>query len=702
MFIILKGVLSVDLLKDFGSRVFSDDIMMKHLPSEIYNSLKKSIELSLPLEPEIASIIAAAMKDWAIENGATHYTHWFQPMTGITAGKHDSFISLKSGEIEFEFSGKELIKGEPDASSFPHGGLRNTFEARGYTVWDCTSPAFIKGKTLYIPTAFCSYNGEALDTKTPLLRSMEVISEQAIRILRAFGDENTTQVIPTVGAEQEYFLIDRQNYEKRLDLKICGRTMFGTNPPKGQEMDDHYCSRIRIRISDYMYELDKELWKFGIGSKTRHNEVAPAQHEMAPMFESCNVASDHNQLTMETMRTVAKEKQLACLLHEKPFAYVNGSGKHNNWSLSTANGKNLLDIGKTKKENLQFLVFLCAVIRGVDIHAGLLHLTAASAGNDNRLGAQEAPPSIISIFLGKHLTDILNNIACGKSISDENDTDVLVTNVHTLPNLPKDDSDRNRTSPFAFTGNKFEFRMLGSSASISLSTTVINLIVAESLEYFANVIENSDNFDKAIIDIIEETMKKHGRIIFNGNGYTASWQEEAKKRGLSNLKNTVEAAGEFINEKSVKLFEHFNVLSRCECQARYEIMLGIYCKTLSIEANTMLEMVNRQILPAVIRYADEISKTYIYMDKCGVRNDCLKDTLKSLSTSINDITNAKDLLKASVEIKDFNNKLEKAQHYCNSVLNLMNSLRESVDKVEHIIPKDKWPMPSITDLLYRV
>ncbi len=692
----------MELLSNFGSKVFNDEVMKRHLPSQTYQSLKKSIELSLPLEPDIAPIVAAAMKDWAVENGATHYTHWFQPMTGITAGKHESFINTKNKKAELEFSGKELIKGEPDASSFPNGGLRNTFEARGYTTWDCTSPAFVKGKTLYIPTAFCSYNGEALDAKTPLLKSMDAVSEQAIRILRAFGDHSTTRVVPTVGAEQEYFLIDRKNYEKRLDLKICGRTMFGTKPPKGQEMDDHYCGRIRIRVSEYMYDLDKTLWSLGVCSKTRHNEVAPAQHEMAPMFESCNLASDHNQLTMEMMRVIAKKHDLACLLHEKPFEYVNGSGKHNNWALATNSGKNLFDVGKTKEEHLQFLIFLCAVIRAVDLHSGLLRMTAASAGNDKRLGGQEAPPSIISIFLGEYLTKILENIASGDLDFDKGSSSVLVTRVDILPNPPKDSSDRNRTSPFAFTGNKFEFRMLGASESISLSTTVLNLIVAESLECFADIMENENNLDKSVLKIVSETVKNHGKIVFNGNGYTKKWEQEAKSRGLFNLKNTVEASGEFIKQENIDMFEHFGVFSKSECYARRDIMLGIYCKTIGIEAHTMLEMTSRQILPAIVEYSAKLSKTYLNLKECRIENKTLLAELNMLSKSIDRITLAKNNLCESLDKNDFKNKLEKATHYCELVLKNMTILRKHVDDVEKSIPKNIWPIPSVTDLLYRV
>lgn len=694
----------MNLVKKFGSLVFSDEVMKNHLPSETYKSLKKSIEFFLPLEPEIASVVACAMKDWAIKNGATHYTHWFQPMTGRSAGKHDCFINLEKGGVTIKFSGNGLIKGEPDASSFPNGGLRNTFEARGYTVWDCTSPAFIKDKTLYIPTAFCSYNGEALDAKTPLLKSMEVISTQALKILKFFGDEKTTSVIPNVGAEQEYFLIDRANYEKRLDLKICGRTLFGANPVKGQEMDDHYCSRIKTKVSDFMKELDERLWAFGICSKTKHNEAAPAQHEMAPCFESCNVAADHNQLIMETMRVLAKEKGLACLLHEKPFSNVNGSGKHNNWSLSKNDGTNLLEVGKTKEENIQFLIFLCAVIRGVSLHAGLLRMTAAHAGNDRRLGGNEAPPSIISIFLGEHIFSILESIEKGGEITGDELHEIFVTKAKTLPNFLKDNSDRNRTSPFAFTGNKFEFRMLGSSSSISFSTTVINLIVAESLEYFAEIFEKEKDLEKAATKIISETMRDHKKIIFNGNNYSKTWEDEAKRRGLCNIKDTVTAAQELVKEENVLLFGHFNVFSKGECDARYKIALYSYCETIAIEAHTMLEMVGKEILPAINNHTINICDLFLKIEKtCGLQNKSLKSEIEFLNSSIEKINEYKEKLKDSLKkAENLNEVKEKAEFSRDVILKDMENLRETVDSLEQIIPKDLLKIPSITELLHKV
>ena len=692
------------LIDNFAKNVFDDAAMKNHIPNEIYLSLKKSIELSIPLKPEVASIVACAMKDWAIKNGATHYTHWFQPLTGKSAGKHDGFIDLKNGEATLKFSGSELIKGEPDASSFPNGGLRNTFEARGYTIWDCTSPAFIKDNTLYVPTTFCSYNGEALDTKTPLLKSMEIISKKAINILKFFGDRDIINVFPTVGAEQEYFLVDRENYEKRLDLKICGRTLFGANPVKGQEMDDYYCSRIRIRVSDYMRELDKNLWSYGICSKTKHNEVAPAQHEMAPCFESCNVAADHNQLIMEIMRVVAKKKNLACLLHEKPFLNVNGSGKHNNWSLSTDSGVNLLDVGKTKKENIRFLVFLCAVIRGFSLHAGLLRMAAASAGNDCRLGGNEAPPAIMSIFLGEHLFEILKGIEQGKEIFSEDLNTAIITRFNNLTNFLKDYSDRNRTSPFAFTGNKFEFRMLGASASISFATTVINLIVAESLEHFETIFKSERNLKKAAIKIISETVEKHGHIIFNGNNYSKNWEKEAKKRGLFIIKDTVTAAKELIKKDSIELFEHFNIFSKVECVARYEMVLDNYCETIIIEAHTMVEMIGKEILPAILQHVNNLSDAFLKIEKtCNVRNDSLLKDIKILSKAIENIVISKDVLKNSIKkFESFEKITEKSEFIRDVVLNNMNILRKYFDEIEDVIPKNLLKMPSITDILHKV
>lgn len=693
-----------NVMKDFGCLVFNDAVMMERLPHATYKSLRRSIDLALPLDPEIADIVAAVMKDWAIENQATHFTHWFQPMTGITAGKHESFISPKKNDkIILEFSGKELIKGEPDASSFPNGGLRNTFEARGYTAWDCTSPAFIRGNSLYIPTAFCSYNGEALDAKTPLLRSMEILSEQAMRILKLFGNTTTTHVIPTVGAEQEYFLIDREAYEKRLDLKICGRTLFGTKPPKGQEMDDHYCGRIRIRIAEYMKQLDEVLWKLGVPSKTKHNEVAPAQHELAPIFESCNVATDHNQLIMEMMRIVAKKNHLACLLHEKPFAHVNGSGKHNNWSMSTNDGVNLFDPGKTPYENIQFLIFLCAVIRSVSLYPELLRMTTASVGNDRRLGAQEAPPNIISIFLGEHLTKILFAIAQGNEQRETEDVSLeLKSNVSTLPSLPKDDTDRNRTSPFAFTGNKFEFRMVGAASSIATANFVLNTIVADSLKTFADILENSNDFDASIQKIISDTVKNHGKVIFNGNGYTNEWAQKAKELGLPDIPDTVEAAKAYIQEKNVALFERFGILTSSGCQARYEIMLERFSKIIHIEAHTMIEMVRRHILPALIKYVGMVGSTVERLESSTVHNDYLLSHLAKLSQSISDIAQSTEILENQMSYAEEENYLQQAVYYRDKVLAQMEKLRHNVDEVEGLVGKEYWPIPNYTDLLYRV
>ena len=545
----------------FGCQVFNDTVMREKLSRSTYRSLRHSIDDGAPLGPEVAEVVASAMKDWAVEQGAAHFTHWFQPMTSFTAGKHDSFLTpAKDGRAILEFSGKELIVGEPDASSFPNGGLRNTFEARGYTSWDCTSPAFVREGTLYIPTAFYSYTGEALDTKTPLLRSNEAIAREALRVLKAFGSTTATRVSPTVGAEQEYFLVDREKYEQRLDLKLCGRTLFGARPAKGQEMEDHYCGRIRLRVRQFMRELDEALWDLGVPVKTEHNEAAPAQHELAPIFEQVNVAADHNQLIMEVIREIAKKNGLACLLHEKPFEGINGSGKHNNWSLSTDDGQNLLDPGKTPYENMQFLVFLSAVITAVDNHADLLRMSAASAGNDFRLGGHEAPPAIISIFLGDQLTDILEHIAHG-DVVEQTPSCILETGVATLPKLPRDGSDRNRTSPFAFTGNKFEFRMVGSSASIAVSSYILNTIVADSLSQIADRLETCADFDAEIQKIVQETVRDHGRVIFNGNNYTDEWVEEAERRGLPNFRNTVDAISAMIAPKNIALMEKFHVMS---------------------------------------------------------------------------------------------------------------------------------------------
>ena len=687
----------------FGCKVFNDAVMCEKLSKNTYKSLRRSIDLGLPLEPEVADVVATAMKDWAVELGATHFTHWFQPMTSFTAGKHDSFISpQKDGKVILEFSGKELIVGEPDASSFPNGGLRNTFEARGYTSWDCTSPAFVRDNTLYIPTAFYSYTGEALDTKTPLLRSMEALNKQALRVLRAFGNKTATRVIPTVGAEQEYFLNDREKYEQRLDLKLCGRTLLGAKPPKGQEMEDHYCGRIRLRVASFMKQLDEELWELGVTSKTEHNEAAPAQHELAPIFESVNIACDHNQLTMEVMREVAKKNGLACLLHEKPFDGVNGSGKHNNWSLSTNDGQNLLDPGQTPYENLQFLVFLSAVIIGVDKYADLLRMSAANTGNDFRLGGHEAPPTIISIFLGEQLTHVLENIADGAN-PDQTPSCVLETGVSTLPKLPKDDSDRNRTSPFAFTGNKFEFRMVGSSASISIANYVLNTIVADSLMEIAGRLENCVDFDGEIQKIVREAVKTHGKVIFNGNNYTEQWVLEAEKRGLPNLCNTVDAIGAMVEPKNIALMERHHVMNEAECLSRYEIMLENYCKVISIEGHTMAQMCRREILPHMVEFAGKMAESYEKLSKMQVYNANIEEFVRELSaliTEVDDLCCELDVeLDQCDQIEDY---VENAEFHRDSIRRVMAELRSAADRAERLVSSDAWPIPTYTDLLYRV
>ena len=687
----------------FGTMVFGDEEMKRRLPETVYASLKKSIDGGLPLDPAIADDVASAMMGWAIEKGATHYTHWFQPMNNITAGKHDSFLSLgKDGKTCLRFSGKELIKGEPDASSFPNGGLRNTFEARGYTTWDCTSPAFVRDGTLYIPTAFCSYTGEALDTKTPLLRSMSVISEQAMRLLRLFGNKTATRVTATVGAEQEYFLIDRALYEKRLDLKICGRTLYGAKPAKGQEMEDHYFGRIRLRVAAFMRELDEALWRLGVTAKTKHNEVAPAQHELAPIFDTVNIAGDHNQLTMEVMRVIAKKNGLACLLHEKPFAGVNGSGKHNNWSLSADDGTNLLDPGKNPYENMQFLVMLCAVIAAVDNHADLLRMSAAVPGNDYRLGASEAPPAIISVFLGEQLTSILSELADGHHPNRFARTE-LYTGVPTIPPLKRDDSDRNRTSPFAFTGNKFEFRMVGSSASIACANYVLNTIVAESLDEICTRLEGSKDFDSEVLSIIHDTMRLHGRVIFNGNNYTDEWVSRAESLGLPNLRDTVAAAGAIVSPQSMAVLQKYHILTSVECEARYEIMLENYEKIIIIEANTMLEMAHRELLPAVVRSAAEAAQSAAAFAAAGVRSTRVPELAQTLATAADRIANAADRLAETVENAPENlPMLERASYARDTIKPMMESLRAAVDEAETLVSKGNWPVPSYTDLLHRV
>jgi glutamine synthetase len=689
----------------YGSNVFNEATMRERLPKATYKLLKKTIDDGLALDVSVAEVVASAMKDWAIEKGATHFTHWFQPMTGITAEKHDSFIApTADGKVVMEFTGKDLVKGEPDASSFPSGGLRSTFEARGYTAWDCTSPAFVKDGTLYIPTAFCSYTGEMLDKKTPLLRSMEALNKQAMRILKLFGSA-ATRVTTTVGPEQEYFLVDRDLWSKRKDLIFTGRTLFGTKPPKGQELEDHYFGNLKERVSNYMKDLDTELWKLGIAAKTEHNEVAPAQHELAPIFTTSNIATDHNQLTMEMMQKVAIRHNLTCLLHEKPFAGVNGSGKHNNWAMSTNDGQNLLEPGQTPHENIQFLVFLSAVIKAVDDYQDLLRLSVASAGNDHRLGANEAPPAIVSIFLGDQLTDILTQLENGKA-KGKNYNTILETGVASLPNLPKDTTDRNRTSPFAFTGNKFEFRMLGSSASISGCNFVLNTIVAEVLQKFADRLEIATDLTSEIGSLISETVKDHKRIIFNGNNYSDEWVVEAESRGLLNLKSTVECIPTYIKDKNVAVFVKHGVLSKSEIESRYEILLENYVKTLNIEALTMISMAKVEILPAAFKFSKELSDTINSVKATGMsvevsaQSSVLKElspVLSSFASNINSLKKALD--KATAETSS---ALKLAEAYFKIVIPAMEALRIDADKLETIIPKDIYPFPTYAELLFNI
>ena len=690
----------------FASMVFNDDVMRERLPKDVYKSLRKTIDDGKDLDITVANAVANAMKDWAIEKGATHYTHWFQPMTGITAEKHDSFISpTADGRIIMEFSGKELIKGEPDASSFPSGGLRATFEARGYTAWDPTSYAFIKDHSLYIPTAFCSYGGEVLDKKTPLLRSMEALSAQAVRILRLFGDSTTKRVITTVGPEQEYFLVDKKLYDERPDLIYTGRTLFGARAPKGQELEDHYFGAIKPRIAAFMQELDEELWKLGVLAKTKHNEVAPAQHELAPIFSTTNVATDHNQLTMETMKNVALRHGLVCLLHEKPFAGVNGSGKHNNWSISTDTGKNLLEPGKLPQENAQFLLFLAAVIKGVDEYQDLLRISVASAGNDHRLGANEAPPAIISIFLGDELTAILHAIETGTVYGGTLRVNMEI-GVNVLPSFTKDTTDRNRTSPFAFTGNKFEFRSLGSQLNIACPNIMLNTIIADELEQFADELEGKEDFNGALNALIKRVIKEHKRIIFNGDGYADAWKAEAAKRGLTNLPTTVDALPHYTDEKNVKLFTKHKIYTEVEMQSRQDIILETYAKTINIEALTASDMVKRDILPAVSSYVAELAsgvatKKAISDDiPCEAEFDIIKRlsglqdcAYKKLAALDNAIIGVKEVGEDPIEV---------ATYYKDSVITAMTELRAVVDEMETLVSSDYWPYPSYGDLMFRV
>ena len=686
----------------FGENCFDDSVMQSRLPKEIYQALRRTIEEGRSLDPNLAGVIANAMKDWALEKGATHYTHWFQPMTGVTAEKHDSFIGApKNGKVLCEFSGKELVCGETDASSFPSGGLRATFEARGYTTWDPTSYAFVKDETLYIPTAYCSYGGQALDKKTPLLRSMQALNKQALRILRLFGNQNAVRVYPTVGTEQEYFLIDKALYLKRPDLIVTGRTLYGAKPPKGQELDDHFFGAIKPRVHAFMRELDEELWKLGVLVKTEHNEVAPSQHELAPIFSTVNIAADHNQLTMEIMKKVADRHGMVCLLHEKPFAGVNGSGKHNNYSLSTDTGVNLLEPGETPSENAQFLLFLSAILAAVDDYQDLLRVTVAYAGNDHRLGANEAPPAIISVFLGDELNEIIESIV-NASKYESHQRDQMRLGVHILPKFPKDSTDRNRTSPFAFTGNKFEFRSLGSSQSVSGPNVVLNTIIADTLMHMADELEQAENFTAAVDELIRRTLRDHMRIIFNGNGYDASWVEEAARRGLLNLSSTVDALPYYIHQKNLDLFERQKVFSAQEVHSRYEIKLENYVKVIDIEALSMLDIARRMILPAAIAYSGTVAQEAV--QKKQVCPDLPMETETRLLTDIqrqmDRLTKGCDSLQNALnEIAPLQDTLEKAQATRDRIVPAMAELRAAGDMLETLVGADYWPMPTYQMML---
>ncbi|MBR1451503.1 MAG: glutamine synthetase III [Lachnospiraceae bacterium] len=694
----------------FGSMVFNDAVMQERLTKETYKSLHKTIEDGKELDIAVANAVALAMKDWAVEKGATHFTHWFQPMTGRTAEKHDSFVSPQpDGRAIMEFSGKELIKGEPDASSFPSGGLRATFEARGYTAWDPTSYAFVKDGVLCIPTAFCSYGGEALDKKTPLLRSMEEINTQAMRILRLFGNTEVKHVLTTVGAEQEYFLVDRKLYNRREDLIFCGRTLFGAPAPKGQEMDDHYFGAIKPRISAFMKELNEELWKLGVYARTEHNEAAPAQHELAPIYTTTNQATDQNQVMMEIMRNVARKHGLVCLLHEKPFAGVNGSGKHNNWSISTDTGVNLLEPGKSPHENAQFLLFLAAMIKGIDEYQEMMRVCVASAGNDHRLGAAEAPPAIVSVFIGDDLAEVLDCIENGKSYAGS-DSGKMEIGVSVLPAIPKDSTDRNRTSPFAFTGNKFEYRSVGSSQSIAGANTVINTIMAEELKQFADELEKAgeENFTKALNELIKKTIREHKRILFNGDGYSEVWEEEAKRRGLANLKTTVDALPTFLLEKNIKLFTSHNIYTEKEMRSRYAILLDSYNKIINIEAHTMIDMARKEILPAVSAYvgglfADLETKLSVSEKlKAPIPHNMEEETAVNLSTLCDEALTDVVLLETLIAKSDFKDDLARGQYYRDSVIPAMNELRKTCDAMEKLTAKEMWPLPQYGDMLFNI
>ena len=687
----------------FGINFFNDSVMKESLPNDTYEILKSTIKEGKTIDSSIADTVANAMKDWAIEKGATHYTHWFQPLTGITAEKHDSFISpTDDGHVIMEFSGKELIKGEPDASSFPSGGLRATFEARGYTAWDPSSYAFIKDDTLCIPTAFCSYSGEALDQKTPLLRSMEAINKQALRIVKLFGHTDVKRVNVTVGPEQEYFLVDKAMYEKRPDLIFCGRTLIGSMPPKGQEMDDHYFGVLKPRVAAFMRELDCELWKLGVLAKTEHNEAAPAQHELAPIFTTINIAADHNQLTMEMMKKTALKHGLVCLLHEKPYDGVNGSGKHNNWSLSTDTGINFLKPGKTPEKNPLFLLTLAAVLKAVDEHQELLRIAVATAGNDHRLGANEAPPAIISIFLGDELNDILQSIALG--VHHDNAERIKMNMADIIPSIRKDNTDRNRTSPFAFTGNKFEFRMLGSASSISDTNVMINTMVAEVFSEYADRLEKADDFDSEVNAIIKESVENHSRIIFNGDGYSDEWQEEAAKRGLLNLRSTVDALPLLKSDKNIEMFERHKVLNRTEINSRVDIILENYAKVLHIEALTLIDMMNREVVPAISAYTDLLCTTVLNKKSIGgINTDVEMELISRLSAANKEIYSLTNELKMAVASAERTAEpLEKAKEYHGRILKLMADIRKYADSAESVVPADYWPYPSYGDLLFNI
>ena len=700
---------AINVAKIFGEDVFNDTVMQERLPKKVYKDLKKTIEEGKELDLATADVIAHEMKEWAIEKGATHYTHWFQPLTGVTAEKHDSFISapLPNGKVLMSFSGKELIKGEPDASSFPSGGLRATFEARGYTAWDCTSPAFVRhdaaGATLCIPTAFCSYKGEALDQKTPLLRSMQAISEQSLRLLRLFGNTTSKKVTPSVGPEQEYFLVDAEKFLQRKDLIYTGRTLFGAMPPKGQELDDHYFGTIRQRIAGFMKDVNEELWKVGVTSKTQHNEVAPAQHELAPIYAECNVALDHNHIIMQTLKRIACQHGMKCLLHEKPFAGVNGSGKHDNWSLTTDDGKNLLEPGKTPHENIQFLLVLTCILKAVDRHADLLRESAADPGNDHRLGANEAPPAIISVFLGEQLEDVLEQLISTGEATHSLKGGKLQTGVDTLPDLAKDATDRNRTSPFAFTGNKFEFRMVGSRDSISGTNVVLNTIVAEAFSEACDVLEKADNFDEAVHDLIKQYATEHQRVVFNGNGYSDAWVEEAEKRGLPNIRSMVEAIPALTTEKAVSMFEKFKVFTKAELESRAEIKFESYAKAINIEARTMIDMASKQIIPAIIKYTKDLADTVVAVKEAGADASVQAELLTEVSGLLAETKKALEALKVVTDqAAAMEEGEDQARFYHFDVVPAMEALRTPVDTLEMIVDKEAWPMPSYGDLIFEV